>query len=821
MTCPKWHKTQFKVELFKRMADLKKPIERKSHTLLERRAISWALGSRHAGIPDDQSLLVAKEMLGNWVTIIRRSVPVGAIIAICVFLTFGHENKKSLFFGGIASVLLSYAGTFYLTAIWRRAKINMSNFAKFFFLFCFCRVSIGLSWTIILIQAALVSKGVSDDILFGVGVALISMPMFGGSIIFSMLFWLPVTIGFGISFFITSHFAGYTTFVAYLLYSFLVLISLINISKKAVELSLTSVKLRSVSDYLSVAIAELEEQTSDWLWKTDNLLIIVDASLGFQRAVGNTIDLNDLPLLELFEWHAGDVDKPGVESDRNESIKRKIARHESFSKELIVIEVVNDVKWWRVSGRPQYDENMEFTGYIGVATDVTADCKLQKKTEYLANHDALTGLFNRHRLASILTEIHEYSNIENTAVIVIDLDYFKQVNDKYGHHAGDQLLTLVGRRLELHIRTGDYAARLGGDEFCVVLRKVENDEAETISRRILEALKQPYQVDNLQLVIGASAGIAFASNEHRNADELLRLADVAALQAKHERRGELAVFGIDMLEEHRRASTLRSDMLSAIEYNQFELVFQPIYDLNHDCVIRKESLIRWIHPKYGVVGPGEFIEFAEATGAITKIDEWVLRQVLKIFADGCKDRIAVNISSYSLFAPGFLERIHNKILQEKAFAHLLEIEITETSILRLNEGHEEYLKSLRALGVTLALDDFGTGQSSLARLGAVPCDRIKIDRSLAVASVEKYRRRTILRYVVKLAQEIGVGVCIEGIEDKEMLDFCRGIGADEGQGFYLGRPSEVSSATSVQADIESPLTQSNQFATISPVCYPK
>ncbi len=774
---------------------------------MERLAISWALGGKHTGIPDDQSLLVAKEMLGNWVTIIRRSLPVGAVIAICVFLTFGHENKKSLFFGGIASVLLSCGGTFYLTTFWRKAKIGMSNFAKFFFLFCFCRIVIGLSWAIILIQAASVSKGVSDDILFGAGTALISMPLFGGSLIFSMLFWLPVTIGFGISFFITSHFAGYATFAAYLSYSFLVLISLINITKKARELSLTSVKLRSVSDYLSVAIAELEEQTSDWLWKTDDLLTIVGASLGFQKAVGNTIDLNGLPLLELFERHAGDVDKFGIWNQHNEIITKKIKNRESFSKELLTIEVVNDVKWWRISGRPQYDDNMNFTGYIGVGTDVTYDYKLQKKTEYLASHDALTGLFNRHRLASILNEIHEYADIENTAVIVIDLDYFKQVNDKYGHHAGDQLLTLVGRRLEVHIRAGDYAARLGGDEFCVVLRRVENDEAELISRRILEALKQPYQIGDLQVVIGASAGIAFASNEHRNADELLRLADVAALQAKHERRGELAVFGIEMLEEHRRVSTLRSDMPSAIEHNQFELVFQPIYDLHRDCVVRKEALIRWIHPKYDVVGPGEFIEFAEATGAITKIDEWVLGQVLNIFADGGTERIAVNISSYSLFAPGFLEGIHNKILQREEFAHLLEIEITETAILRLNEGHEAYLKSLRALGVTLALDDFGTGQSSLARLGTVPCDRIKIDRSLAVASVEKYRRGTILRYVVKLAQEIGVGVCVEGIEDNEMLDFCRRIGADEGQGFYLGRPSEVSSAASVRADIESPLTQ--------------
>lgn len=785
-------KAQLTLKISKRVADLKKPIARKSLTLMQRLAISWALGSRHAGIPDDQSLLVAKEMLGNWVTIVRRSVPVGAIIAICVFLTFWHENKNSLFYGGIASLLLSYGGIFFLTTFWRRAKIGISNFAKFFFLFCFCRISIGLSWAIILMQAASVSKGISDSILFGVGIALISMPLFGGSLIFSMLFWLPVTIGFGISFFITSHFAGYATFVAYLLYSFLVLISLINITEKARDLSLTSVRLRSVSDYLSVAIAELEEETSDWLWKTDDLLTIVDASLGFQKAVGNSIDLNGLPLLELFERHAGDVDNLDIETQHNEIITKKIKNHESFSKELIVIDSMDEVKWWRVSGRPQYDENMDFTGYIGVGTDVTSDYRLQKKTEYLASHDALTGLFNRHRLASILNEIHEYADTKDTAVIVLDLDYFKQVNDKYGHHVGDQLLTLVGRRLEVHIRAGDYAARLGGDEFCVVLRRVENGEAELISHRILEALKQPYQIGTLQVVIGASAGIAFASNELRKPDELLRLADVAALQAKHERRGELAVFGIEMLEEHRRVSTLRSDMPSAIEHNQFELVFQPIYDLHHDRVIRKEALIRWIHPTYDVVGPGEFIEFAEATGAITNIDEWVLGQVLNIFADGCTERIAVNISSYSLFAPGFLEEIYNKILQKKEFAHLLEIEITETAVLRLNECHEEYLKSLRALGVTLALDDFGAGQSSLARLGAVPCDRIKIDRSLVVASGEKYHRRTILRYVVKLAQEIGVSVCVEGIEDNEMLDFCRGVGADEGQGFYLGRPSDVS-----------------------------
>jgi len=163
-----------------------------------------------------------------------------------------------------------------------------------------------------------------------------------------------------------------------------------------------------------------------------------------------------------------------------------------------------------------------------------------------------------------------------------------------------------------------------------------------------------------------------------------------------------------------------------------------------------------------------------------------------------------------LFAPGFLERIHKKILAKQTFSHLLEIEITETAILRLNGDLEDHLKALRNLGVTLALDDFGTGQSSLARLGTIRCDRIKIDRSLAMASIEKYRRKTILRYVVKLAQEIGVSVCVEGIEDIEMLEFCREIGADEGQGFYLGRPSEVSSGPRMQTPDHADHTLSTQ-----------
>lgn len=770
--------------------------------LSESLALKWALGGYDAGISPDHALLVARDMIAGWIVIIRKSAPVGAFIAVAVFLTFHGDNDSSYFYIYIIFILLSYAVTLYLTAVWKRTRVNIRTFSRFFYFFSLCRLSMGTSWALALIHAAMLSNFESGNILYGIGIALISMPMFGGSLIFSMLFWLPVTIGFGVSFFVTPYFAGDTAFVAYLMYSLLVLLSLINTSKKAIELSLTSVKLRSVSDYLSVAIAELEEQTSDWLWKTDASLAIVEASPGFRKAVGNGTPLNGMTVMELFPSCAV------VEADTspgyryNITIIDKITRHESFSKELVAVCNTSEVRWWRLSGRPQFDDNRIFTGYIGVGTDVTMDCNLKQKTEYLANHDALTGLVNRHRLSAVLNDMHDSCGLVDTAVVVIDLDYFKQVNDKHGHHVGDELLSLVGKRLIRHIRAEDCAARLGGDEFCVVLRKVEVGEAETISRRILESLKEPYEIQGLRIVIGASAGFAFASSDQRSADELLRLADVAALQAKNERRGQLAVFGGNMLDEHRRASTLRSDLISAIENNQFELVFQPIFDLRLDAIVRQEALLRWIHPAYGVVGPDEFIEFAEATGVIIRIDEWVLDQALARFTHGDAERIAINISSYSLFAPGFLERVHKRIRENQMLAHFLEIEITETSILRLTEDHEESLKALRKMGVTLALDDFGTGQSSLARLGAVQCDRIKIDRSLTVTSIGKYRRETILRSVVKLAQAIGVSVCIEGIQDSETLTFCREIGADEGQGFYLGRPSEVSVSGRLQPDLQ-------------------
>jgi diguanylate cyclase (GGDEF)-like protein len=770
---------------------------RRTSLSLENLAISLALGGRNIGSSVDQSLAVAKEMLGSWVSIIRKSIPVGALIAIAVLLVYRKQNHHIGFYLSISSILLSYGATYYFSSTWRKARSDYIYFTKYFIIFSLCRFSIGISWAFTLVQAAFVAKGVLSDMLYGIGVALVSMPMFGGSLIFSLLFWLPVTIGFGICFFITPDFAGYPTFIAYILYSLLVLISLANLSKKAIELSLTSVNLRSVSEYLSVAIAELEEQTSDWLWKTDGSLAIVEASPGFRRAVGDGSPLNGVSVLDLFRGSAGEQTGGDLVNEVCVNITHKIKHHEPFSRELVEIRDKNITKWWRISGRPQHDDNMLFTGYIGVGTDVTTDCNLRHRTQYLADHDALTGLINRHKLSFILHNINKSGVFEKIAIVVLDLDFFKQVNDRHGHHIGDNLLSLVGKRLSSHIRAGDSAARLGGDEFCVVLRSVDKIEAETIARRILDSIKEPYQIEQLCIVIGASAGIAFATNDQSGPEELLRLADVAALQAKSERRGELAVFGTDMLEEDRRISTLRTDLISAIELEQFELVFQPIFDLTRNVIIRSEALIRWIHPEFGIVKPDDFIEFAESTGSIILIDEWVILHVFKMFAGGFNKRIAINISSFSLFASDFLTRIYEIILKNKAFAHLLEIEITETAILRLNAGHEEILKALRMLGVTLALDDFGTGQSSLSRLGTIQCDRIKIDRSLAMASIDKYRCKTILRYVVKLAQEIGVSVCVEGIEDSEMLEFCRDIGADEGQGFYLGRPSEVSNCVIV------------------------
>jgi diguanylate cyclase (GGDEF)-like protein len=437
-------------------------------------------------------------------------------------------------------------------------------------------------------------------------------------------------------------------------------------------------------------------------------------------------------------------------------------------------------------------ESMENGGVVVVVEDVTERKNAEAKIHHLARYDALTGLPNRMffhdqmewALANVRRDAH-------CAVLFVDLDQFKQVNDTLGHPAGDALLCAVADRLRNIARDTDFVARFGGDEFVMLQNPVRtSDSAATLARRIVEELSRSYEIEGHRVVVGASVGIAVAPRDGTQADILLKNADMALYRAKSEGRGLWRFFEPEMDVKARARRSLELDLRNAVASGAFELHYQPLVNLAAGRISTCEALLRWNHPERGMISPAEFIPLAEEMGLITEIGNWVLRRACHDCAKWPADvRVAVNLSPIQ-FRHGDVARAVLAAVADAGLApQRLEIEITESVLLHDTEATRAVLRQLREAGVRIALDDFGTGYSSLSYLHNFPLHKVKIDRSFLVGIGENKRALPLLCNVARLITELGMSVTMEGVETKEQLDLIAAEGTfDEAQG-YLFSPA--------------------------------
>ncbi|MGY8633641.1 EAL domain-containing protein [Bradyrhizobium sp. 14AA] len=431
-------------------------------------------------------------------------------------------------------------------------------------------------------------------------------------------------------------------------------------------------------------------------------------------------------------------------------------------------------------------------GTVLLLEDITERTNAEARISHLARYDELTALPNRVSFRDEIERLLAISqNSERlSALLFIDLDQFKQVNDTLGHPCGDQLLCAVANRLREMLRPEDFVARFGGDEFVVFQQNLNAPEdAASLARRIVERLSERYRIDNHLVEIGASVGIALTSPDGTSADTLLKNADMALYRAKADGRGTFCFFRDEMAATVEARRILELDLRKALANEEFELFYQPLVNLKSGKITTCEALLRWNHPVRGTVSPVDIIPVAEDMGLIVDLGRWILRRACMEcmkWPDGVS--VAVNFSPQQFHQRDVLSEIRYALEVSGLPAHRLEIEITESSLLRNTQLTHDILSQLHALGVRISLDDFGTGYSSLSYLHNFPMQKVKIDRSF-LEGIDTDRPLTLLRGVARLSADLGMAVVVEGIETNEQLELISADGTvSEAQGYLFSRP---------------------------------
>ncbi len=538
----------------------------------------------------------------------------------------------------------------------------------------------------------------------------------------------------------------------------------------------------------------LTELSVDGYWEQDRNFRFVQVSQSF-----NGLDLR--AMLGRTRW---ELPVLGVSPEQWEAHRAQLERHEPFRDFVYQVEVApGRIRTIAANGSPLFGEGGEFLGYQGVGRDITEQLAAEKRIEFLAYHDTLTGLPNHRLLQERFAQVAAQSlNAEGrAALLLLDLDNFKGINDSLGHASGDALLREVARRLRAKARDVDVVSRQGGDEFYVLMPGLRHtDDVALLATLLMACLQEPVILNGQEIATSASMGVAIFPDDGSDLETLRKKADVAMYQAKQAGRNTYRFFDAAMNAEASEHLSLRNGLHRAQERGELALHYQPQFDLSSGAVIGVEALLRWRHPERGLIPPARFIPVAEDSGLIEPIGVWVLseacRQAVAWQRAGLPGlTMAVNLSAVQ-FKRGDVEQSVLRALEESGLSpQLLELELTESILIQNAEGVLASLKRLKQIGVKLSIDDFGTGYSSLSYLKRFDIDKLKIDQSFVRDLGKDEDDAAIVRAVIQMAHSLSLKTIAEGVETGEMLDSLCRYGCDEAQGYHFARPMPATEMT--------------------------